>query len=98
MKLLGYTPPGMVKLWEAYEAMPGFKVKTKADARYSVPVYLKDDPLPATMADGDGWWNDDGNIYTVPIDFPNWGARIEVRGHSIDEARALAQRVLEGIT
>lgn len=100
MKVVGYASPGQLAIIEAHAGTRlGMKVIAEQSERFSVPLAVALPPVEGvSLTDGDGWWNDDGNIYTVPIDFPNWGARIEVRGHSIDEARALAQRVLDGLT
>lgn len=103
MKVIGYTSPEAVEVVEALT--PGvfgpssLEIQLVADEENTVPLAVALPPVEGvSLTDGDGWWNDDGNIYTVPIDFPNWGARIEVHGHSIDEARALAFRVLDGLT
>ena len=100
MKVIGYVTEGALKLWEAYAAMPGFKVKAQPDARYTVPVALALPPVEggADFDPDEGWWNDDGNIFTIPVTVGDWGARIEVHGESIEDATAMAQRVLDGLT
>jgi len=99
VKVVGYASPGQLAiLEEAPSASLCMMVRATPNERFSVPLALALEPLEGvSMNHGDGWWNDDGNIYTQPIDFGPWGARIEVRGHSIDEARRLAFRVLEGL-
>ena len=100
MKVVGYASPGQLAILE--EPTSGglcMMVRATANERFHVPVALALEPLEGvSMNHGDGWWDDDGNIYTQPIDVGPWGARIEVHGHSIDEARMLAFRVLEGLT
>lgn len=106
MKVVGYATPGQLEILNSLPSahpgcgyMTGIKVSAAPDSRYSVPLAVALEPLEGvSLTDGDGWWNDDGNIYTQPIDVGPWGARIEVHGHSIDEARMLAFRVLEGLT
>ena len=106
MKVVGYTSPSQLEILANLPPdnsrvgyMTGMRVCNSPNGRYSVPLAVALEPLEGvSMNHGDGWWNEDGNIYTVPIDVGPWGARIEVHGHSIDEARMLAFRVLEGLT
>lgn len=52
----------------------------------------------AMEIESDGWWDDDGNIYTWPISIAGWGARVECRGFSIDDARQLAESIVDAQT
>lgn len=102
MKVVGYTSPEVLEVLAAPTTglrPVSLEIMLSLDGESTVPLAVALPPVEGvSLTDGDGWWNDDGNIYTVPIDVGPWGARIEVRGHSIDEARMLAFRVLEGLT
>ena len=102
MKVVGYTSPEVLEVLAAPTTRlrpVSLEIMLSPDEESTVPLAVALEPLEGvSMNHGDGWWNDDGNIYTVPIDVGPWGARIEVHGHSIDEARRLAFRVLEGLT
>ncbi len=102
MKVVGYTSPEVLEVLAAPTTRlrpVSLEIMLSPDEESTVPLAVALEPLEGvSMNHGDGWWNDDGNIYTQPIDVGPWGARIEVHGHSIDEARRLAFRVLEGLT
>ena len=100
MKVVGYTSPEVLEVLAAPTTRlrpVSLEIMLSLDGESTVPLAVALPPVEGVSL-GDGWWNDDGNIYTVPLDVGPWGARIEVRGHSIDEARMLAFRVLEGLT
>ena len=102
MKVVGYTSPEVLEVLATpmTRLRPvSLEIMLSPDEENTVPLAVALPPLEGvSMNHGDGWWNHDGNIYTQPIDVGPWGARIEVHGHSIDEARMLAFRVLEGLT
>lgn len=102
MKVVGYTSPEVLEVLAAPTTRlrpVSLEIMLSPDEESTVPLAVALEPLEGvSLTDGDGWWNHDGNIYTQPIDVGPWGARIEVHGHSIDEARCLAFRVLEGLT
>lgn len=51
-----------------------------------------------TLRDGgEGYWNNEHDVYTAPIDIGEWGARIECYGVNPDDANALRARVLDAI-
>lgn len=44
-----------------------------------------------------GWWNEEGTVFTWPIRMGEWGARVECHGPTPESAKTLAELVAQAV-